>query len=190
MTSLFSDFNKLEIFFIACAAIGSFFVFTKFILQLLGAHADTDTGGISIDESHSDSDMGFQLLSLYGFSSFFMIFGFAGLAFYRQSQIGSTFSIIGAVAAGLVSVWIIGKIFKTATRMQSSGTLQTSDAIGCNGTVYLTIPQGGVGRVTLNFRNHLREFDAAGAHGEKIDTGALIRVVKVNGTTLLVEVIT
>jgi len=179
----------LEIFFIACATIGGFFVFTKFILQLMGADADADTGDISVDHSHFDSDKGFQLLSLYGFSSFFMMFGLVGLALYRQSRAGMPLSIIGAVAAGFASVWIIGKIFKVATRMQSSGTIQTSDAIGCNGTVYLTIPQGGIGRVTLNIRNHSREFDAVGVNGDKIATGTPIRVIDINGSTLLVEAV-
>jgi len=190
MSSLFSDFSTLEMFFLICATIGSFFVFTKFIMQLLGADADTDTGDISINEHHFDSDKGFQLLSLYGFSSFFMMFGLVGLALYRQSKVGIPFSVIGAVAAGFASVWIIGKIFQAAMRLQSSGTIQTSDAIGCNGTVYLTIPKGGIGRVTLNIRNHSREFDAIGMHGEAIATGTPIRVVAVNGATLLVETTT
>ena len=187
MTAFFSGFSMLEMFFLICAVIGAFFVFTRFIMQLIGAGTDAD---IPMDEQHADSDTGFQLLSLYGLSSFFMMFGMVGLALYRQSQAGTVFSIIGAVAAGLAAVWIIGKIFKTATRLQSSGTLQTSDAVGCQGTVYLTIPQGGVGRVTLNIRNHLREYDAAGGRGEQIGTGTLVRVVEVKGTTLIVETIT
>jgi len=180
MTSLFSGFNMLEIFFLLCAAIGSFFVVAKFFMQLIGAD-------VSGEDYHMDSDHGFQLLSLYGLSSFFMMFGLVGLALYRQSQVGIPFTVIGAVAAGLASVWAIGKIFKVATRLQSSGTLQTSEAVGCQGTVYLTIPQEGTGRVTVNIRNHLREFDAIGANGEKIATGTPIRVVEVQGTTLVVE---
>ena len=155
----------------------------------MGADADADTGDISVDSSHFDSDKGFQLLSLYGLSSFFMMFGLVGLALSKQSQTGIPFSIIGAVIAGFVSVWIIGKIFKTATHLQSSGTIQTSDAVGCNGTVYLTIPKGGIGRVTLNIRNHSREFDAVGVHGNAIATGTPIRVIDVTGTTLLVEAV-
>ena len=187
MTSLLSGFSALEIFFIVCAAIGSLFVFTKFIMQLTGADADTDVGDISGGESHLDSDKDFQLFSLYGLSSFLMMFGLVGLALYRQSNVGMPFSIAGAVVAGLISVWVIGKIFKNAIRLQSSGTIQTSDAVGCSGTVYLTIPQKGIGRITLNIRNHSREFDATSANGEKIATGTPIRVVDVTGTTLLVE---
>lgn len=186
--TFFSDFSMLEIFFLACAAIGSFFVFIKFIMQLVGVGMDM-VADISIDEHHADSDIGFRLLSLYGLSSFFMMFGLVGLAIYRQCQGGISLSVAGAAVAGFASVWIISKIFKITTRLQSSGTLQISDAIGCQGTVYLTIPQGGIGRVTLNIRNHLREFDAIGIRGEKIVTGTSIHVVEVKGTTVLVETI-
>lgn len=188
MVKAFADFNGLEIFFLICAIIGGFFVLLKLITQFAGGDSDTGTGVESdIDTHHADSDVGFRLLSMHGLSAFFMMFGLVGLALYRQSQAGVIISIIGAVVAGLVSVWVIGKIFQGAAKLQSSGTLQTTDAIGCTGTVYLTIPQGGTGRVSINFRNHLREFDAVGKNGNEVPTGIPIRVVQVNANILVVE---
>ena len=142
---------------------------------------------INIDTGHLDSDMGFRLLSMHGLSAFFMMFGLVGLALYRQSQAEVIISIIGAVAAGMVSVWAIGKLFQGAARLQSSGTLKTADAVGSTGTVYLTIPAGGTGRVSLNFQNHLREFDATGKNGTEMPSGTPVRVVKVNANVLVVE---
>jgi membrane protein implicated in regulation of membrane protease activity len=184
----FADFNGLEIFFLVCAVIGGFFVFLKLITQFAGGDSATGIGVESdIDTHHADSDIGFRLLSMHGLSAFFMMFGLVGLALYRQSQAGVIISIIGAVAAGTVSVWIIGKIFQGASQLQSSGTLQTADAIGSTGTVYLTIPAGGIGRVSINFRNHLREFDATEKNGAEAPTGTPIRVVQVNANILVVE---
>jgi membrane protein implicated in regulation of membrane protease activity len=117
------------------------------------------------------------------------LFGLVGLALYRQSQAGEVISIIGAVVAGSISVWIISKIFQTATQLQSSGTLKTSDAVGSTGTVYLNIPAGGTGRVSLNFQNRLREFDATEKNGNELSTGTPIRVVQVNANILVVEII-
>ena len=82
---------------------------------------------------------------------------------------------------------IIGKIFQGAARLQSSGTLNTADAVGSTGKVYLSIPAGGTGRVSLNFRNHLREFDATEINGAELPTGTPVRVVKVNANVLVVE---
>jgi membrane protein implicated in regulation of membrane protease activity len=95
--------------------------------------------------------------------------------------------MVGAVAAGSASVWVIGKIFQGAARLQSSGTLRTADAVNSTGTVYLTIPAGGTGRVSINFRNHLREFDAVEKNGTEITSGTPIRVVRVNANVLVVE---
>ena len=66
----------------------------------------------SIDSEHPDSDIGFRMISLQGLSAFFMMFGLVGLALYRQSQVGVIISIVGAVAAGMGSVWVIGITFQ------------------------------------------------------------------------------
>ncbi len=190
MVKAFSDFNGLEIFFLACAVIGGFFVLIKLLLQFVGGDTDTDLGVDSeIDTEHTDSDVGFHLLSMHGLSAFFMMFGLVGIAFYRQSQVGVIISITGAMAAGMVSVWAIGKLFQGAARLQSSGTLKTADAVGSTGTVYLTIPERKTGRVTINFRNRLREFDACEKNGAEVSTGTAVRVVQVNANILVVEVV-
>lgn len=192
MTKLFSDFIGLETFFLLCAIIGGFFVILKLILQFIGGDDGShgsfsgDAGG---DGSHTDSDLGFRMLSLHGLSAFFMMFGLVGLALYRQSGTGVIFSIVGASIAGMLSVWVIGKIFQGASRLQSSGTLDISKAVGCTGTVYLTIPTGGIGRVSLNFLNRQREFDASEKDGTKVATGIPVRVVKVQANVLVVETI-
>lgn len=192
MVKAFSDFNGLEMFFLICAIIGGFFVLMKLILQFVGGDTHTDVGvdtDIGIDTEHADSDVGFRLLSLHGLSAFFMMFGLVGLALYRQSQVGVIISIVGAVVAGMISVWIIGKLFQGAVNMQSSGTLKTTDAVGSTGIVYLNIPEGGTGRVSLNFQNRLREFDACEQNGAFVPTGTPVRVVKVNANILIVEII-
>ncbi|MBU0728506.1 MAG: hypothetical protein KKE17_08220 [Proteobacteria bacterium] len=192
MVKAFSDFNGLEMFFLACAVIGGFFVLLKLVLQFIGGDTHADVGvdsDLGIDTEHVDSDVGFRILSMHGLSAFFMMFGLVGLAFYRQSQMGAIISILGAVAAGMIAVWVIGKLFQGAANLQSSGTLKTADAVGSTGTVYLTIPKGGTGRVSLNFRNRLREFDATEKNGNEVPTGTPVRVVQVNVNILVVEII-
>lgn len=191
MEKAFSDFNGLEISFLICAILGGFFVVVKLVLQFVGGGADTDSdfsGDMGADVGHADSDVGFRLLSLHGLSAFFMMFGLVGLALYRQSQVGVILALGGAVVAGLTAVWVIGKLFQGAVRLQSNGALKTADAVGCTGTVYLTIPEGGTGRVSLNFFNRLREFDAAEKSGAKVLTGTPVRVVKVHAHVLIVEI--
>ena len=179
MVQIFSSFNGIEIVFLICAIIGGVLVFTKLVMQHVGGDVDVD--------GHLDSDVGFHILSIHGLASFAMMFGLVGLALYRQSQVGIVISLAGAVLAGLFSVWLIGKLFKAINRLQSSGTLSNADAVGSTGVVYLTIPEGGTGLVSLSFHNRLRELNAVAKDGGRLETGTPVRVVQVNANILVVE---
>ncbi len=190
MGGLFSQFNGVELFFLICAIVGGIFVIMKFIMQFIGLDHDSvdfDVDGHDIDAHHSDSDTGFHILSLQGMSSFLMMFGLVGLAMYRQSHMGVFFSMIGGILAGCASVWIIGKMFMAAAKMKSSGTITIDSTVGAQGKVYMKIPDNGTGRVLINVKNSLREYDATSNDSKAIDTGTPVRVVWVDGNLLVVE---
>lgn len=194
-----AGFNGMENFYLLCAVVGGFFVIIKMIMQLIGGETGADIdhdltidGNIdhdfSTDGHHADSDVGFKALSLHGLASFLMMFGFVGLALYHQSGVGTLISLAGAAFAGLGTVWVIGKLFQLAGRMQSSGTLTpTGGLLASTGTVYLTIPKGGTGRVTINVRNRLREFDAVSVNGEELTTGTAVQVIDFSGNAVIVQ---
>ncbi len=192
MAEFFSQYNGVELFFLCCATIGGFFVLIRFVLLFVGIDhgADGDiSGGADFDGHHTDSDIGFKLLSLQGITSFLMMFGLVGMALYNQSNMGIAISMAGAIIAGLGSVWIIAKMFSVVIKLQSSGTIPIDSAVGAQGKVYLTIPPNGSGRVLIKVRNSLREYDAVSQDNSQIDTGIPIRVVWVDGNVLVVETI-
>jgi len=186
MSDAFANLNGFEVFYLLCAIVGGFFVLVRLVMQFVGAGIDTDAD-LDLDGHHTDSDVGFKLLSLHSLTSFLMMFGLVGLALYRQSEVGFVTSIVGASLAGMISVWVIGRLFALFSGLQSSGTLATAQAVGSTGTVYLTIPAGGTGRVTINFQNRLREFDAVVKGGGELPTGTPVKVVQVNANVLVVE---
>jgi len=190
MAAFFHQLNGVEIFFLICAVIGGVFVIIRFIMLFVGMDHDFDTdfdAGHDIDAHHSDSDVGFKLLSLQGITSFLLMFGLVGMALYHQSKVGTLIAMIGALAAGFASVWVIAKLFSLIVKLQSSGTIKIDSTVGAQGKVYLTIPENGIGRVLINVRNSLREYDAASQDNKKIGTGVPIRVVWVDGNILVVE---
>ena len=198
MDNYFSQYSAVEIFFLICAVVGGFFVLAKFFMLFLGFDHDVshdfsmgghdlDVGGHDMDAQHTDSDAGFHALSLHGISSFLMMFGLVGLAMYRQNGFGLFPSMIGAVAAGCISIWIIGKLFLMFNKMKSSGTISIDSTVGAQGKVYMRIPENGTGRVLINVRNCLREYDASAREGTAIETGTAIRVIWVDGNVLVVE---
>jgi len=191
MEKTFSGLGGLEIFFLVCAILGGVSVILRLIGLFLGmdhdAHGVLDAGGHDIDAHHADSDAGFKILSIHGITSFFMMFGLVGFALHWESRTGTFIAMAGALAAGLASVWLIGKLFSLARKMQSSGTISIENAVGAKGSVYLTIPKDGTGRVLVSVRNSLREYDAMSRDNVEIASGTPILVVWVDGNVLVVE---
>lgn len=176
-------YHGLEFFFLICALFGGVLLVMRLLLMVIGFGGDGD----GLDLHHADSDVGFKLLSIQGITAFLTMFGLVGFSVLRGTSLGATVAIIAAVAAGIGSAWIIGRVFIAMLGLQSSGSVGVEQAIGCVGTVYANIPSQGSGSVQIKIAQRLREFDAVSANGEEILTGTSIRVVRVAGTALAVE---
>jgi membrane protein implicated in regulation of membrane protease activity len=180
MTQWFASYNGVEQMFLLAGIVGGIILVFRLILTVAGLDHH---GGV--DAVHADSDGGFQALTIQGISSFFAMFGVVGFTLYRSASLGMVLSLAGALAAGIASVWIIHKTFRSMLRLQSSGTVSMFAAVGSEGSVYLTVGKDG-GRVQINFANRLREFEAVSADGATIPTGTAIRVQSVAANTLVV----
>lgn len=197
MFTILSAITGLELVFVLCALLGGGLFIVRLVMMFLGGgHGDTDAGAMDSPDAggtdfHHDisdsSDLSFKSLSLQGLTAFFMMFGLVGWAMLRQSKLSSGISLIGAAAAGAGTVWLIKVIFRWAGKLQSSGTLNVHNAIGCEGTVYLTIKPGQTGKVQVNVQERLMELDARSESAEEIKTGQPIRVVKISNNVLIVE---
>jgi len=144
-------------------------------------------GGHDIDAHHSDSDVGFRALSLQGITSFLMMFGLVGLALFHESGMGTLISVVGGTTAGVLCIWIMGRLFAMISKLKSSGTIAIDNTVGAQGAVYTNIPENGNGRVLIKVRSSLREYDAMSYDKKAIKTGTHVRVVWVDGNILVVE---
>lgn len=171
--------------FLWSAILGGGIFAIRTVLQLLGVggHHGTD-----LHDAHSgaDADAGFRVLSLQGLSSFFMMFGLVGLALVRESGVPPALALAIAVVPGLLSVWLIARLFKAMARLQSSGTLNMYSAIGQEGSVYLTVPRDGIGQVQVVVQGRLGVFQAREHEGLEVATGTRVRVVGVAAADVLV----
>src|SRR5215510_3692473 len=178
MIEWFASHNGIEQFFLLSGLVGGTILLFRMILMIAGIdHHGTDV--------HVDSDAGFQALTIQGVSSFFAMFGVVGYTLYHGAVLGALLAVIGALTAGVFSMWLIQRIFRAMLRLQSSGTVSLFAAVGSEGSVYLTVSKDG-GRVQINFANRLREFEAVSADGSTIPTGTAIRVQSVEANTLVV----
>lgn len=177
----------IDTVFLICAVLGGGVFAVRTLLQFLGGHADdADVGHVEVD--HADADAGFRVLSLQGLSAFFMMFGLSGLALVRQSGVAPALALPVAALPGIAAVWLIGRLFVFMTKLQSSGTMNMHAAIGQEGSIYLTVQSGGVGKVQVVVQGRLGVFDAREHDGKELATGKRVRVVGVaTGDVLVVQ---
>jgi hypothetical protein len=182
----------IEIIYWASTIVGG----TLFVLRLIMLFVGGETGDSPPDttfETGGEStpgdqlDIGFQLLSVQGLTSFFMMFGLVGLALLKAG-LPVLVTVLGGVLAGLATVAITGLIFTQMKRLQTEGTINIQNTVGTQGSVYLTIPKNGTGQVQIIAQGSLKIFDAISTNRSVIATGEKIRVIGVSGgNTLIVE---
>jgi hypothetical protein len=152
-------------------------------------HGGFDAGGHA-DTGHvlADSSAIFRMVSIMSITAFFMMFGLVGLALRKETGSGEALAIIGALAAGVGSFWLIAKLIALLRRLQSSGNVHLANAIGQEGAIYLTIPAGGVGKVEAVVQERMKYVDATARDGRAIPTGERVAIVGVGpDNTLVVE---
>ena len=176
----------LELAFAICAAAGGILFLARFILQLFGLHHDVATDIHSGDLDLANSDTGFKALSFQSVSAFLLMFGLVGFALRRSEHAGTLLALGGATAAGLLAGWVIALLFRFMSRLQSSTNHDPRLAIGQRGTVYLTIPAGGTGKVSVTVNNRLGVLDAVARDKVEIRTGEAVQVLDIVGSNVLV----
>lgn len=172
------------LWFITLAASLIFIVQT--IMTFIGmdsdANLDTNMDGGSMTDAFP-----FQLFTFRNFVNFFLGFGWTAISL--QEKLGGFATIALSCLVGGLLVAAVMYIFYMMSKMEQSGNIDTTSAVGCRGNVYLTIPaaRSKEGKVQITIQGAVREFDAV-TEGELLTNGTPIRVVQVvNENTLLVE---
>jgi membrane protein implicated in regulation of membrane protease activity len=171
----------LHDFFMYAALLGGSLFLVQLVLSMLGAgdaDIDFDPQHPSSLTGHTSADTAFKLLSLQGLTAFFGMFGLTGLAMSVESGFPPAASVLGALVGGSLTTFVIARIFRAASRLQSSGTLDMQNALGHEATVYLGIAPQKPGKVTLTLQGRLVEADAL-SERESFATGSTVRVVRV-----------
>ncbi len=141
--------------------------------------ADAD---VDVDQSFA----AFKLLSLSGLMAFFTIFGLVGLMTHKEMELSALTSVGWAAAWGAFSFWLMLKIMRMMSGLQSSGNIRMANAIGVQGSVYLTIPADGIGKVQVVVQERLMHLNAVAEGDEDLKTGEVIEVVSLTADSMLV----
>lgn len=164
----------------------SIFFLLQMIFSLFGG-GDHPDNVVDVDVE-TDHGIPFQFLTLKNMVGFFTIFAWTGIA---GTQVGwsSGWTLAVATLSGLVMMTVMGSVFYLMSKMNSSGTMKISEAIGKSGEVYLVVPakRASTGKIQVIVGGLLRTLDAVTDDDENISTGKQARVSAIlDNNTLLV----
>lgn len=140
-----------------------------------------DSGGhhAGTDPHHADSTASFKLLSLHSATGFAMMFGWIGLAAYRQFALGTVVSLAAAAAAGLGTMYLTAYLLRAALRLSTvKAPFSAQDLVGLDATVYLRIPAKGRGKVQVPYDGVTRELEAISDDDAQIESFQAVRIVR------------
>lgn len=192
---MFENYNTLEMIFFICGAVSSIFFILRIIMMfLLGlGDADIDAGdGIDADgdaPDSGDSETSFKLLSIHTITAFFMMFGWVGLACYRQYGLQELISILFAMLGGVLSMFVTAYLFKLALKLVSPGNVfSINNTVGMKAQVYQQITPENGGKIQLSIEGDMtREIDAVSFDNEIIESFTTVEIVEViDGHTVAV----
>jgi len=181
--------NK-AVFFTLAAVLGTALFLLRIAMMLLGGgdvdfHHDVSTDNFA-DAHHGDPSDSFKLISIQSVAAFLMGFGWAALGSLLGQGWNPLVSALVGVVGGVAIVWLLGLSLKAVYDLQTSGNVDTEQAVGCEGTVYVGIPAQGEGRgqVLVVVDDRQRTYDAISI-GPPILSQARVRVIAVSDSNTL-----
>jgi len=163
----------------------------QFVVSLFGFDFDADVevdAGADVDAGGGlEADL--TVFSLRSIIAFFTFFGWTGVLVLNAGRSTLT-AITFASIAGILAMLLVGYLIYLFSKLSQEGNYNINNALFNTGKVYLTIPpaESGEGKIHLIIDGTMREMEAITKEGEKIPTGADIRVVEVlDNNVLLVE---
>lgn len=176
-----SQVLPLQIFY-GIGIVAALVLFLQIGLFFLGFDGHHDVDAVSLD-----GDVGF--FSLRSVVGFFVGFGWTGVIAFKAGW-GTGGATAAGFGAGLVVMVVIYLIIRTLYRARSSGNIDTKNAIGQTGRVYLSIPAAAAsgGQVQVTFQGQMHTMPAITRRENAIPSGSTIVVREViPPETLVVE---
>ena len=178
----------LELIFASSAVLGGGLFLLWFALMMIGGiAADLFDGIFGTDFDAMGADASFKALTFQGIMAFMMFFGLGGLYVLEGDSDQTSLAIVVGSVTGFASMYGTGKLFQLFVSLQSDGTIDMDDSIGSVGTIYLRIPDGGVGQIQVESGNAMRTYNAKSEDGQGMATGDFAEVIDVISSTLIVR---
>ncbi len=153
----------------------------------------TFTGSDSMDgvEADFDGDMSggdapFQLFSLRNLINFLLGFSWTGISFYA-SIANHAVLITLSLIIGMLFVYVFFLIIRQVQKLAEDNSFKYANTLNKSAEVYLSIPENksGKGKIMISVNGAFHELEAM-TEGEKIPTGATVKVVRIENENILI----
>jgi membrane-bound ClpP family serine protease len=126
---------------------------------------------------------------LFTFSNlinFLLGFSWTGISFYGTIENKTILAAI-SILVGSAFVGVFFFIINQIQKLAEDNSFKIDNTLNQVGSVYLTIPakKSGKGKVQISVKGAFHELDAVTENG-KIESSAMVRIVKIEGSNLVV----
>ncbi|MDR2201484.1 MAG: hypothetical protein LBP26_01765 [Clostridiales bacterium] len=151
---------------------------------------DAGDGDIFNDEGAGFTVFGLRILSVRSVLAFFCIGSWVAYTLLFPFENAVWAAVILGILAGAGAAFAVAYMIKSLEKLQSSGNVETKNAVGKTGEVYLTVPalREGPGKVNVLVQERLVEYDAVTDADTALKTGSIVKITgMVNDGMLIVE---
>lgn len=170
--------NLLTLFtnsYLFCAVFGGSLFILMAIMTFMGIGHDAECDC----EIHDGGIGEVSVISIKGVIAFITFYGLGGLCFKHAGWGGWFLSVL----CGVVMMFVTATVIALVVRLQHSGNVKPESLVGCDGTVYLSIPEaGGMGQVTVTLPSSTVTVKATA--GEPLETGTPVEIREYLGDDL------
>jgi len=164
-----------------------------FIIQTIMTFFGVDSSdGIEadFDGDLDGADAPFQLFSLRNLINFLLGFSWTGISFY-STILNKPILITLSLAVGILFIYLFFIIIRQVQKLAEDNSFKIANTLNKTAEVYLTIPENkkGKGKIMISVKGAFHELEAM-TENDKIQSGSVVKVVKIeNNTILIVETI-
>jgi len=189
MDTWWEGITTLNKVFVCSAVVFTLLFVWQIIMTLLGvdSHGGSHFGGAGLNsgmeapihyEVHEFSGDAFTLISTRSILAFGTLFSWAG-ALYLADGTSILLTLVYSVIWGAIAMLGVSLILHFLLRMQEQGNVSVSWALGEQGTVYISIPANGPGKIRLMMKGVMSIINACGKNGSPIMAGTRVKVINI-----------
>ena len=176
----------MEKFYLYVAIPASLILVIQTIMTFLGLTGEIDVDFDGDGDVDVEGETGLTIFSVRNMVAFFTFFGWSGL-WMLSSDLNPVLTAFLSILVGILFMFISMSLFILVSKMQRSGNINLSNAVGIVGEVYIPIPANrrNYGKIMVVIQGALCEIEAITDEPDDIKTGSQVVVVAVEGSSKL-----